>query len=183
MMESAFAWIGQIASWIGQWFPRWVILDMTEGAIKYVGGKKIVLCEPGIHFYWPARTKFVQYPIARQTDRLESQTMETMDGKTFIVSATLTYSVNDLTLLLPKTHAPTTNTIDLAMTAVHDVCCSLTWDELQAEQRRKTLKTKLKNAAQDQLSEYGVKVIKLQLNTLARCRVLKISQSTSSEEN
>ena len=182
-MDSALAWIGQIASWIGQWIPRWAVLDTTEGAIKYVGGKKVVVCGAGIHFYWPARTSWVTYPTARQTDRLEAQTMESKDGLTFIVSGTLTYKVLDLALLVPCTHSPSTATIDIAMTAVHDVCCSMDWKELQEEQRKGTLKTKLRNAAQKDLKDLGIEVLMLKLNSLARCRVLKISQSTSSEEN
>jgi regulator of protease activity HflC (stomatin/prohibitin superfamily) len=182
-VESALAWIGQIASWIGQWIPRWSILDTTEGAIKYVGGKDPRVCGPGIHFYWPARTTFVMYPIARQTDRLETQTMESRDGKTFIAGGTLTYEVIDLGKLIPMTHSPATTTIDIAMTALHDVCCDYDWNDLQDMQRKGTLKTKLKNEAQKALLELGIRVIMLKLNTLARCRVIKVSQSTSSEEN
>lgn len=182
-MDSALAWIGQIAAWVGQWIPRWNILDTTEGAIKYVGGKRPVSCGPGIHFWWPARSTFVIHPTARQTDRLETQTMESKDGKTFIVSAMITYSVDDLLALVTTTHSPFHTITDIAMGAVHDICCELDWAELQNQQRRGTIKTLLRNEAQKQLSQYGVKVIKLQLNSLAKCRVLKLSQSTSSEES
>lgn len=182
-METALAWIGQIAAWIGQWIPRWSILDTTEGAIKYVGGKRVVVCGAGIHFYWPARTTWVAYPVARQTDRLEMQTMESKDGKTFIAGGTLTYCVEDLEKLVPVTHSPATTVIDIAMTAMHDVLCQYEWAELQNVQRKRTLKTELRNEAQKQLTELGVRVIMLKLNTLARCRVIKISQSNSSEEN
>jgi len=183
-VESAFAWLAQLTDWLGRFIPRWVVLDTTENGIKYVRGAKVVLCEPGIHWYWPATTEWRTYPVVRQTDRLESQTMETKDGVTFLVSGTLTYSVNDLTKLLPHTHNAATTVVDIAMSAVHDVLCDMTWEELRAEQRHTTkLKTKLRNAAQWQLSEYGINVAKLQLNSLARCRVLKVSQSTSSEEN
>lgn len=182
-MDNALAWIGKIAEWLGQWIPRWTILDTTEGAVKYVGGSRIVACRAGIHFWWPARTTWQQYPTARQTDRLESQVMESRDEKTFMVSGTLTYRVENIARLLPWVHSPATTTVDIAMTAVHDVCCQFTWAELQDEQRRGTLKTKLRNAAQRDLEELGIRVVMLKLNTLARCRVLKISQSTSSEEN
>lgn len=181
-MGDALAWIGQIASWIGAFIPRWVILDTTEGAIKYVRGHTVRVCLPGIYWYWPVTTTFVAYPTARQTDRLETQTMETKDGKTFIVGGTITYSVSDIAALVPTTHSPMAAIRDLSATAVHDVCCDLTWDELQSEQRRGTLKTKLKNEAQYQLKGYGVQVQKLQLTNLARARVIKISQSTASEE-
>lgn len=194
-MTDAFAWIGQIAEWVGQWIPRRMILDTTEGAVKYTGfflparlrrfkdDMRVTICKAGIHWYWPASSSWVPYPIARQTDRLETQTMETSDGKTFLVSGTLTYRVRDLAMLVPQNHSPVTATIDVAMTALHDVCCAMTWEALQDEQRRGTLKTKLRNAAQRDLEDIGVEVLRLKLNSLARCRVLKISQSTSSEEN
>lgn len=204
-MELAFAWIGKIADWIGQWIPRWSLLDTTEAAIlyrgylcslslrqwcarrfyttAYDGTMRVILCPPGIHFYWPAHSTFIAYPTAMQTDRLETQTMESSDGKTFIVSGTLTYSVEHLEMLIPTTHSAARTVVDLAMTALHDVCCDMTWEELRVEQRKGTLKTKLKNAAQRQLTEYGVKVIKLQLMNLSPARVLKISQSVASEEN
>lgn len=181
-MDAAFAWIGEIFSWLGKFFPRWVILDTTEGAIKYVRGRP-KLCEPGrIHWYWPVTTNWVVYPVARQTDRLETQTMETTDGKTFIVAGTITYSVVDLMALVTTTHSPSATVIELAASAVHDICCDFEWDALQSEQRKGTLKTKLKNEAQKQLADYGVKVIKLQLTSLARARVFKVSQSTANEE-
>ncbi len=198
-MESAFAWIGKIADWIGQWIPRREILDTTEGAIKYTGfflprglrvrlrgfdgDMKIKVCSAGIHWYWPASSSWVQYPTARQTDRLETQTMESKDGKTFLAGGTLTYRVKDLAMLVPMNHSPVTATIDVAMTALHDVCCKYDWAELQELQRKGTLKTELRRKAQADLEEIGIEVVRLKLNSLARCRVLKISQSTASEEN
>jgi regulator of protease activity HflC (stomatin/prohibitin superfamily) len=182
-MDSALAWIGYIADWIGKFFPRWNILDTTEGAIKYVRGSNPILCGPGIHWHWPVVTTWVVYPTARQADRLETQTMETEDGKTIIVGGILVYSISDLKALLTTTHSPATTVKDIALSAVHDVCCGMTWEQLKLEQRKGTLDTKLRNAAKKQLSDYGVEVIKLMLTSLARARVLKVSQSMSQEEN
>jgi hypothetical protein len=182
MIDSALGWIGQVAEWLGAFVPRWHILDTTEGAIKYVRGMPR-FCEPGrIHWVWPVTSIWVVYPMARQTDRLETQTMETTDGKTFIAAGTITYEVTDLMSLVPTTHSPLTTTIELAGAALHDVCCAYTWEDLQRMQQNGTLKTRLRNAARRQLSGYGVNVIKVQLTTLARARVYKVSQSTSNEE-
>jgi hypothetical protein len=76
-----------MVEWLGAFVPRWVILDSVDGAVKYVKGKP-KFCAPGhIWWYWPVTTLWQQYPMARQTDRLESQTMETTDGKaTSVVS-------------------------------------------------------------------------------------------------
>jgi hypothetical protein len=108
--------------------------------------------------------------------------METTDGKAFIIAGTITYQVVDLMALLTTTHNAMTNTQELAASAVHDVCCEYSWAELQDKQKRGVLKTELKNEAQKQLRDYGVQVLKLQITSMARCRVYKISQSTASEE-
>lgn len=182
-MENAFAWIGQIFDWVGKFIPRWIILNPTEGGVKYVRGWKVVPLKPGIHWYWPAVTTFDQYPTARQADRLQTQTMESADNKTFIVGGLLVYQVTDVGKLLPTTFEPAVAIKDIALSAIHDVCCRMDWKALKLEQQKGTLDTKLKNYAQRQLDDYGVKVVKLMLTDLAPCRVLKLSQSTSQEEN
>src|SRR5216684_1090213 len=102
-MESALAWIGKLAEWIGAFVPRWIILDTTYGGVKYVGGKRPVALGPGIHWYWPARTTTDLYPTARQTDDLRSQTVVTADDRAIVVGAQITYEVSDIMKLLPTT--------------------------------------------------------------------------------
>lgn len=181
-MDTALGWIGQIVEWVGRWIPRAVIMDTTEGGIKYVWGKTPIYCGPGFHWYWPISTKWFEYPTARQGVQLETQTMVTTDDRTFIVGGILVYSVTDLLALATTTAYPDPTIKDIALTSIHDVCCNMSWEELKAEQRKGTLDTKLKNSAKKQLSDYGVEVIKLMLTSLAPARVLKISQSTASEE-
>jgi len=182
-MNGALEWIGKVVEWLGAFIPRWVILDTSEAAIKYVKGNP-VYCAPGkVHWYWPATTIWIAYPVARQSDRLETQTMESADGVPFIVSGTLTYAVEDLSMLLPRTHSAMTTIVEIAQTAIHDVLCDLTWADMHNAQRKGTIKTLLRNSAQKELEDYGVKVIRFKLNSLARCRVYRLSQSTSSEEN
>src|SRR5579859_4527310 len=98
-MESALAWIGKIADWLGQWIPRWVIFDTTMGGVKFIRGKRAVPLGPGVHFYWPATTILDTYPTARQTDDLRSQTVVTADDKVIVVSGQIVYEVTDVMLL------------------------------------------------------------------------------------
>ena len=181
MIEQAFGWVGDLVRWVAQFVPRWVILDTTEGAVKFVRGSNPVALGPGIHWYWPMMTTFQSYPTARQADNLRAQTIVTEDDKVIAVGGMLVYEVADIEKLLAHTHNASTTVTDIALTAVHDVCCQLSWDALKTEQRKGTLDTKLKNTAQKALVEYGVKVIKLMLTDLAPCRVLKLMQSTSQE--
>ena len=181
-MGNALAWIGQIFDWFGRFIPRWVIYDTTEGAVKFVRGYKTTALGPGIHWYWPVTTRISEYPTAFQADRLQTQTLVTTDDKVIIVGAMISYSVTDILPLVAGTHYAQTTVKNLAMTAVHDVCCRMSWEELKGEQRKGTLDTKLRNMAQRALVKYGVKVEQLTLIDLAPTRVLKLMQSTSNEE-
>lgn len=181
-MESALAWVGQIAAWIGQWIPRWVILDPTMGAVKYVRGQRVIPLSAGIHFYWPVTTTMETYPVARQADDLRSQTIVTTDDKTVVVGGMIVYRVPEPVKLLPTTFRPQQAIKDIALTCIHDVCCRMSWADLKKGQQKGTLDTKLRNEARYQLEEYGVEVIKVQLTDLAPARVYKVMQSTSQDE-
>lgn len=181
-MQGALEWIGQIADWLGQFIPRWIILDPTMGGVKYVRGKRIVALGPGLHFWWPLLTKIDTYPTARQADDLRSQTLVTTDDKVIIVGGMVVYEVVDIVKLLAHTYMPSQAIKDISLTAIHDVCCRMSWEELKTEQRKGTLDTKLKHAARAALGDYGVHVLKTMLTDLAPARVYKILQSTSRDE-
>lgn len=189
-MESAFAWLGRLIEWIAQWIPRWLILDSTEGAVKFEGffmpvrwrkfkePMRVTVLRPGLHWFWPATTQIQTYPTAFQTDNLPSQTMETEDGVAITVSGMITYTVSDLGLLLTQTHSAVKMIQVLTLAAIHDVCSNLTWDTLKLMQRKGTLDTRLKNAAQKEMDAFGVKVVKCMLTDLAKTRVYRLIQST-----
>lgn len=176
MLDSALGWIGQIFEWFGKFVPRWEIVEPQVQGVKYVKGAKVVICEPGIHWWWPVTTKWETHQVVRQADELQSQTIVTVDDKTIAVSGLLVYRITDLATLVTNAYAPMELVQDIALTAVHDVCCSMTWEELKGEQRKGTLDTKLRNAAKAQLKEYGVDVVKCMLTDLAPARVIKLIQ-------
>ena len=181
-MESALAWIGQVAEWIGRWIPRWVVLDVMTGGIKYVRGRPYY-CPPGrIHWYWPAITTFDTYPVVRQADDLRSQTIVTADNRIIIVGGMIVYEVDDLMKLLPRVFKAEQAIRDMTLACIHSVCCGLTLDELRRMQRKGTLDTKLRNEARKSLEAFGVGVIKVQLTDLAPARVLKVFQTVGKDE-
>jgi len=182
-MDTALGWIGAVVEWLGRFIPRREILDSTQAAIKFVRGKPVYCPPEDVYWYWPWTTIWNDYPIANQVDRLETQVIESKDHVTFGASGTLRYEVIDLMALVPRTENPMSAIAEIASTALMDVLCDRTWEELLDMNRRGTLKTQLKNAAQRELSDLGVKVVRFKLNSLAKTRVFKISQSTASEEN
>lgn len=180
-MEAALAWVGQIAEWVGKFIPRWEIVDTVHGAIKFVRGARVVALGPGIHWYWPVLTEFHVYPIARQAVDLRAQTLVTTDDKVVVVGGLIVYEIEDLEKILAHTYDPDQTIRDITISAIHDVCCAMTWADLKREQQRGTLDTKLRRESQKGLSDYGVRVLKTTLTDLAPCRVLKLVQSMAKD--
>lgn len=176
-MTGALEWVTWVAEWFARLIPKWEIVEPAMNGVKYVRGAKVVVCPPGIHWYWPVTTNWETHQVARQADRLESQTIVTADNKTIDVGGLLVYKINNLETLVTTCYSPMSLIQDIALSAVHDVCCSMSWEQLTTAQRKGTLVTKLKNEAKAQLQDYGVEVVKCMLTDLAPTRVLRINQS------
>lgn len=193
-MEALFAWFSQTMEWFGRFIPRKVILDGTEGAVKTITGLdwswgswpertvRRVSCSEGAHWYFPWTTKWAEYPVGFQTERLETQTMESKEGVAFLVSGAISFCISDLLKLLPVAPAPQETIKELAATSLHDACTDWTWKELTEMQQKGTLKTQLKKEAKASLRNFGVEVLEFRLHSLARCKVIRLSQSTASED-
>lgn len=176
-MEAAFAWLGQSVEWFGKFIPRWVILDTTIGAVKFVRGQPVA-CMPGqVHWYWPVTTTWKEIPFARQTDDLRTQTLVTLDDKVVFVGGMIVTEIEDLLKFAASNYDGPTTIVEMALTAIHDVCCQYTWDELKLKQRSGSLDREMRDAARKELRNYGVKVIKVMLTDLAPGRVYRLVNS------
>jgi hypothetical protein len=176
MMESALSWIGDLARWIGQFFPRVCNVRATHHAVKFKHGR-VEQAGPGMRCYWPLTTDFVEYPVVRQAVILREQTVVTTDDKTVVIGGMIVYEVSDLQKLCSTCYYPDQTIKDLTLTSVHDVVCKLSWPALKEKSQKGTLDTALKNEVRYALEEYGVKVVKVMLTDLAPARVLRIVQT------
>lgn len=192
-MTGAFEWIGWIAERLGQFIPRWQVVDTRHGAVKWRTvlfrdlvrfrwdpSAKVTVYDHGFVVWFPLFTEFEVYPTEYQTMPLTAQDIVTTDGRTVTARGVMAYEIEDLELILARTFDPEDTVRDIAATSFHDVLCHQSWEELQKGQGR-TLDTKLKNEAQKDLKERGVKVHKFTLTSLAPARVLRLVQSTSTE--
>lgn len=180
-MDTAFAWIGYLVEWFARFIPRQVILNTTEGAVKFKRGHTPVYCGPGIHWYWPWRSQWQAFPMVRQPLDLRTQTITTVDGRTIAVGGLIVYEIIDLLKLVPTTYQPDQAVAEMTLPAIHSVCSRLTWEQLQRENRRGTLDTKLRRMAQKVLSSYGVRVIQVQLTDLTPCRAIRLISTVSND--
>jgi hypothetical protein len=172
-MDSALAWVGQIAEWIGRFIPRLSIIKATHGGVKFVRGWKVRQLDAGMHIWWPLTTELISYPIVRQADDLRAQTLTTRDQVCIATSALIVFEVSDIKTLLSTTYDPDTTIQEIALTAVLDTLTELTWDEIRDAPRRR-LDIQLRSSARAALKPYGVSVIKMTLVDLSPCRVFRV---------
>lgn len=192
-MDAALGWIGQIFQWLAQWIPRWLVLSATEGGVKYEGfflppflrkfkgDIRITKLGPGLVWYWPATSKLDTSSVVFQVDHLPAQSFETSDGVPITVGGIVSYRVTDIEKLLVGAHSPYHVVQLAAMNAIHDVISKMTVDTLKAEQAKGTLKTKLRNAVQKDVTEFGVKIEECSLTDMTKARALRLIQSTPLE--
>ena len=183
-MEGAFAWVGEIVNWFGQWFPRWEIIDTTEGWIKWVGGTKVKTGRAGIVWYWPARTKFAKFYTARDSINCKAQTITLTNGETMLVEAVVIYEIQDLAKLAAETASPILTIEDLTMGAVLYVVEEYaSWKDIQEASIRQPrardseFNRRMKEEVQRALLTYGVNVLGVMFQNKAKCRVLKLVNS------
>lgn len=175
-MDAAFAWIGRLAEWFGQFVPRWVIVRTTQGAVKFVRGSKPVALGPGIHWFWPAMTEMVVWPTARQSMNFVTQTITTKDGRAVALSAMIVYEIKDLIKIVAETWDPEDTIKDITLGSIHDVCCGFTLEDLLDRQRSGALMRDLRRESQKDLERYGVRVLRTTLTDLAPARVIRLLQ-------
>lgn len=188
-MTGAFEWIGKIAEWLGQFIPRWRIIDTRHGATKWNTillrdlirfrwgpSAKVSTLDPGFHVFWPLFTLLEEYPVKRQSVTLAPQVVTTADGLEVLISGLLVYSIKDLIKIQAETWDPEETIKEIAASSYHDVCCRETFTFLQTEQGKK-LDTALRNAVRKDLDEYGVAVIKATLTTMAKTQVVRVVQT------
>lgn len=172
-MDTAFAWIGQLAEWLGKWIPQVVLVKATHGGVKFVGGKKVVEMKPGLHVYWPIMTGYDVIPVVRQTHNLWTQVMLTKDQKPVVVGLVVTYTIYDVVKAIGRNWDVSDTINDVTQTAALVVITQWNLDDLISKINVEVRK-QLTAETRRQLRRYGVSVQKCALTDFSTCRVLKL---------
>ena len=183
-MESAFAWIGAIVQWFGQFIPRLTIVDTTQGWVKFVRGKNVRNGGPGLVWHWPLLTKIVVMATVRDSIAPPTQTITLSSGETVLVEAVIIYDIRDIEKLVAHTAEPFNTIADVATGAVHSVVEMVeSYEALvkmgarQARRQNSDLNYKLIAEMREALEPYGVNVLDVFLQNKAKARVLRLVNS------
>lgn len=181
----ALDWIGYVVEWIGRFVPRWILLDTTQGGIKFTHHWKrngwtlekyytVKPLGPGGHWYWPWHSRVTVTIVVRDTLDLEGQSITLKDGEVIMVGATVRKEIVDVEKALAYASDIDNCIRDEVMSAIPEVLIQYTWKEFQEMIGSKEFGKQLKAAAQKPLTQYGVKILNVGLRDFAPTFVLKL---------
>lgn len=184
-MESAFAWLDRVLSYIGKFIPQPYITKITERTVLFRFGKKTILKNPGLHWHWPITSPIETMEVVEQAQEFNPAVLTTKDCVTVAVGFTIFYEIGDLIAAITKTDRVLETIGELGEAAIASVIASHTFDELlseignQAESGRGMLNIKLTRSMRRLVRKYGIKVKSCRIGNFAKCRVIRLIQSTS----
>ncbi len=178
-MEGALGWIGELARFIGQFFPRLEIVKKTHGGVAFVRGKNVKEIRPGLYVWWPFWTECMFYPIVRQSLNLPPQTLTTNDDVSVSVSGVVIYKVDDIVCALSSQWDLNETIRDISMAAMREFICSSHFKTVN--QNRKKMEEKWHKELQISLGAYGIEILDAKLTDFSRCRVLAVISSGQAE--
>ena len=174
-MEAAFAWLGQIFDSILLLVPRIVIVRATHSGVKWRYGKNVISLGPGLHFFWPLVSEVMLTVVARQTNTPPKQILTTKDGKKVTVGIIVVYRIRNIEQAIGRINWDVDATVnDIAQAAVVSVIASRTYQEILDLIAVDGLNEFLREAAREDLHQFGVSVSQCKLIDFSNCEVLKL---------
>jgi len=169
-----FEWLNTIAEALLEFFPRRIIITATHHGIKWKWGCEPVDLEPNVHWYWPLVTEVAQYPVARQTLKLDSQTLMTSDLKKVMARGMITYRISNIIDACGEHNFDIDDTVaDITQSCIFDLITGWTLEELISDVEGNI--DAMTEAAQEALNDYGVVVYKVKLTDFSEVRSINLA--------
>lgn len=178
-MDAAFSWLSDLIRFFGKLIPKFEIIKSTHQGVAFVRGKTIKKINPGIFIYWPFWTEIMTYPVVRQSINLPSQNLTTKDDLAVSASAICIYKVHNIIAALAEQWDLNETIRDLAMAAVRDSVCSLTFKEIS--EHRKNIDDTLTKKCKDILDPYGVAILSASLTDFTKTTVYSVIDNNISK--
>ncbi len=169
-----FSWLSDIFNGILQFIPRPLIIRATHGGVVWVFGNKVVELKPGWRWVWPLIMDWEIIPVARQTERIQDQSLMTKDKKQVVVRVIVIYSIRDMVQAIGQRNWDVGTTVnDIAAAAVVQVVTKWELNNLLEEITDK-VEEQLTDVTRKELNKFGVTVHKCCFIDFSTCRVYKI---------
>lgn len=169
-----FSWLSDIINGLLKFIPRFIIVRATQGGVCWVLGKKIRELKPGWRFVWPFIMDYEVIVTARQTNTLNSQTIETKDGVKVVVKMLIVYSINDIVQAIGRKNWDVDSTVnDVGEAGLVEIINN--WDYINLRNNLTgEVKDALTAACKQALKKFGVLVEQCAITNFAQTEVKTI---------
>ena len=164
-------WFSEMMSTFGTIFPRIVQVDYTERGVLFTRGKYREL-EPGIHLYWPVWSFVEALSVKHKTLDLSQQTLTTKDDRKVVVSATISFVVDDTIKALVETEDFESSLLNAAQKGVKDTVQSSSYEDLLGKMEE--TESTLHGAIQNSVDRFGITVEEAFFADLSEAVVLRV---------
>ena len=170
-MEAFLGRFGELIDWLVSYVPSLIVVDKKSAGIKYPGGARHVVMNPGMHMHVPATTPYDVIPVVRQRLEIESQALTTKDGKSIYVDGMIIFSIHNIAQFIVENYDAMDSLSEIALGAIGDLVSDMTWAKIKSE--RHEFNKKLRAAVSGELrKDFGVTVEKVRLKSSTEAKVL-----------
>lgn len=161
-----FDWINDIAQGILALFPRWDLLEPTEGGVKfrpknwYRQLEDIALIEPGtLYWWWPVTTVVYTIETKRQTLTF-GQRLTTKDQQSVQLNTVIVFTINDVLKALVETRDFEDTVGEVAQKLSVKPIMSRTFEQiLESMADNNNMRNEVTSGARTLLKDFGCNVI------------------------
>jgi len=152
-------------------FRFWcVVPDASRGVVLRLGRFHREI-GPGFHLVWLFGIEDVWIDnIVATTTATEPQSLTTADGHGVVISAVITWEIEDIHAIMFKVEGREQVMIDCAYGEIAGLVQERNWDALRGARVPATLKARIAKRAKS----YGIKVTSVAIRDLAQCRALRL---------
>jgi len=171
-MGSALGWLGDVVQALLKFFPRLVLIRMTHRGVKFCRRGNAVEMAPGLRWWWPLIADVEVVPVVRQSIDLPSQTLQTIDDESVVISGVIVYEIRDAVKSQTAAWDQDRTISDVARITFRDHCVCQTYERLRSNQEvgDRAMQTALRAA----LRPYGVWVISVGITDMVKTHVLAL---------
>lgn len=170
-MSFGLDWVNDLALWIGELFPRWELLEPTQGGVRFGRKGSVTILEHGVYWWWPVCNTVQEIDIRRQPLSV-SQRLTTKDDITVFVKTVVVYRIVDVEKALVETRDFDETIAEIAQKLTIKPITSRTFEQTRTDMSETNdMRNEVTRAARSLLSDYGVEVIDAYVSDFVETRM------------
>lgn len=166
--------LNTILNWVTNIFTWWVVIMPWEQGIRVRLGKHIKKLNPGMFFKIPIIDSVFLQTIRKRMINVPIQTLTTKDGKTITLMISIGYSINDVLTLYNTLYHPETTIQCIIMNKISEYVSNNNTEDCTPNKLCGII------TSVNELNQYGISNLELNLLNYAIVRTYRLIQDTSS---